>query len=116
MDPNAAPITQVVPAGNLLFLSGQMALDATGKISEPDIDGQTRITLSKIDALLDGHQASLANVVNCTVWLTDCSDFPAFNAAYREAFPISPPARATIVSELMIPGAKVEIAVVAYKP
>ncbi len=49
-----------------------------------------------------------------SVWLTDKADFPAFNAAYREYFPERPPARSTVVSELLIAGAKVEIDAIAF--
>jgi 2-iminobutanoate/2-iminopropanoate deaminase len=54
-------------------------------------------------------------VVKVTIWLTDAADFGGFNAAYSEFFGEHRPARSTVRSDLMLPGAKVEIeAVAAY--
>jgi len=50
------------------------------------------------------------------IWLVNTEDFPAFNKAYADYFPGQPPARATVCSALMVPGALIEIEAVAYKP
>lgn len=107
------PLSPARRAGDLLFLSGQIALDADRKISAPDVGGQTKQVMRNIEEVLATHGAMLEDVVSATVWIADEIDFPAFNEAYRESFPTMPPARSTVVSGLML-GAKVEIAVVAY--
>jgi 2-iminobutanoate/2-iminopropanoate deaminase len=58
----------------------------------------------------------LSAVVKATVWLTEVSDFAAFNRIYAQAFADTPPVRSTVVSGLVMPGAKVEIEVIAYAP
>jgi enamine deaminase RidA (YjgF/YER057c/UK114 family) len=49
------------------------------------------------------------------VWLRDRSDFPGFNAVYGEYFPVEPPTRSAVVSDLLV-DARVEVEVVAYRP
>lgn len=116
IDVSKVPISPIVRAGDLLFLSGQVAFDASGRISAPDIAGQTSATLKNIEAVLLQSGSRLTDIVSATVWLTDPADFAAFNAAYAAFFPQTPPARSTVVSALMLPDAKIEIAVVAYAP
>ena len=55
-------------------------------------------------------------MVKATVWLTEVGDFAAFNRVYAQAFADAPPVRSTVVSGLVMPGAKVEIEVIAYAP
>jgi 2-iminobutanoate/2-iminopropanoate deaminase len=55
-------------------------------------------------------------VVKNMVWLTDPADFPVFNRTYAEYFPEEPPARATVGTTLMVPGALIEIEAIAYDP
>jgi 2-iminobutanoate/2-iminopropanoate deaminase len=62
-----------------------------------------------------GKDITLPDVVKVTIWLTDTADFGGFNSAYSEFFGDHRPARATVRSDLMLPGAKVEIeAIAAY--
>ena len=89
-------------------------MDDEGVVVSDDIAAQTRHAMERIRAVLALGSADLSAVVKVSVWVTDKADFPAFNAAYREFFPERPPARATVVSALMIPGAKVEIDAIAY--
>ena len=112
MDISKIPLTKARHAGDLLFLSGQIAL-AGGRLVNAGIEGQTRQVLENIKAVLAEYDLDLANVVNATVWLPEEADFPAFNAVYASYFSDNPPTRSTVVSDLML-GAKVEIAVIAH--
>ena len=58
---------------------------------------------------------SLRDVVKSMVWLRERADFPGFNAVYAEYFPIDPPTRSAVISELLV-DVRVEVEVVAYKP
>ena len=107
------PFSQAVRAGDFLFLSGQLGLDA-GKLVEGGIEAQTAQTLRNIEAVLAQSGASMAQVIKMTVWLTDAADFAAFNGVYRQHFPERPPVRSTVISGLALPGAKVEIEALAY--
>src|SRR3546814_3415943 len=70
--------------------------------------------MRNIRAILDQAGLGLSTLVKVSVWLTDKADFAAFNTVYREYFPDRPPARSTVVSDLLIAGAKVEIDAIAF--
>lgn len=108
------PLSKAVRCGDFVFLSGQLGLDAAGRLVGDGIEAQTQQAFRNIEALLVDAGASLAQVVKASVWLTDAGDFAGFNEAYRNYFAQRPPARSTVISGLVIPGARVEIEVVAY--
>lgn len=108
------PLSAAMRAGDFIFVSGQLGIDAQGRLVAPDVTGQVRQCIERIRAILAEAGVGLDAVIKASVWLTEPSDFAAFNAAYRELFPERPPARSTVVSALLIPGARVEIEVVAY--
>ncbi|WP_313804621.1 RidA family protein [Sphingobium sp.] len=102
-----------VESDSLLFLSGQLPFDADRTISAADIDGQTRQVLANIIAVLRPQGLTLDDVVKATVWLKNASDFAAFDAAYADCFGVHKPARSTVVSDLVVPSALIEIEVIA---
>ncbi|TJY55402.1 RidA family protein [Sinimarinibacterium sp. CAU 1509] len=108
------PLSAAIRAGDFIFVSGQLGIDDQGRLVAPDIAGQVRQCIERIRGILAQAGAGLDAVIKATAWLTEPSDFAAFNAAYREFFPERPPARSTVVSALLIPGARVEIEAVAY--
>lgn len=105
------PISPAVQVGNLLFLSGQLAM-REGRIVGATIEEQTRVALDNIAGLLAPLGKSLADVAKVAVWLVNAADFAGFNGVYAERFAKPYPARSTVVSQLLIPGALVEIEVV----
>lgn len=111
---STVPLTPAVRAGNLVFVSGQLGLDGKGALVAEDITAQTRQAIERIRAILAEAGLGLDSIVKVSVWITDKSDFAAFNNCYREFFPNHPPARSTVVSDLLIPGARVEIEATAY--
>ncbi|MEX2480792.1 MAG: RidA family protein [Gammaproteobacteria bacterium] len=112
-DGTPLPLSKAVRAGDFVFLSGQLGLDEQGRLAE-GIAAQTEHCLRNIRVLLEAAGLGLANVVKATVWLTDVADFAAFNKVYGSAFGDTPPTRSTVVSGLVLAGARVEIEVVAY--
>ena len=108
------PLRSAVTADNLMYLSGQLAFDRDGRLVGDDIESQTRQTLINISKVLADNGASLADVVKINVWLTEKTDFPGFNKIYAAFFEDgSFPARSTVVSELLVEGARIEIDAVA---
>lgn len=107
------PIALAVRAGDVLYLSGQLAMDAEGKIVGDDVGAQTRYVLEQISRSLQGLGASMAQVVKVMVWLADLDDFAAFNEEYRRHFSAGLPARSTVGARLY-KGALVEIEVQAW--
>ena len=112
------PYSPAVRAGDYIFVSGQVPLDpVTNQTRLGDIAAETRQVLENIRLNLEGCGATLADVVKTTVFLANVQDFAAMNAAYAEIFGDAKPARTTIaVAALPLPGAKIEIEAIAYKP
>jgi 2-iminobutanoate/2-iminopropanoate deaminase len=110
------PFSQGVQWDRLIYTSGQIGDDpATGTLISEDVQDQTRQILRNIQAILQEAGSDLDHVLKMTCFLTDISDFAAFNAAYREFFPHSFPARSTIEVGL-VPPWKVEIEAIAVRP
>lgn len=115
--PNGAkiPLSAAVIAGDFVYLSGQLAMDDNWNLLAGDIEQQTLRVLDNIKSLLEQCNTDLSSVIKATVWLTDAADFPTFNKTYASVFANQPPTRSTVVSELLVPEALVEIEVVAYR-
>ncbi len=108
------PYSQAIVEGNLIFCSGQAALNPeNGKIETESVAEQTRITLKNLEAVLAEAGSDLQNVLKCNVYLADMEDFKEMNAAYEAAFAPHKPARTTIEAARLPLDAKVEIECVA---
>ena len=108
------PYSQGISTGNLVFISGQLAIDpATGKLLEASIGEQTNLIMRNIEAVAQEAGTSLNNIVKTTIFLTDLSNFQEVNAAYGSFFTEAPPARATVQVAALPLGASVEIEAVA---
>jgi 2-iminobutanoate/2-iminopropanoate deaminase len=110
------PYNQAVRAGNLLFCSGQIALDpGTGAmVGEGDVEAETRQVLANLEAVLAAAGSSPRQVVRTTVFLADLADFAKVNALYAEVFGSGvSPARACVEVAALPKGARVEIDCIA---
>ena len=109
--------SQVIRAGDFLFVSGQGPINPkTGEFIFGDIRSETELVLKNIREVLEGCGASVKNVVKCSVFLADASDFAAMNEVYGAFFDGHAPARTTVQATLVEPGMKIEIDCVAYFP
>lgn len=107
------PYSQAVVTGNLVFTSGQIALDpATGVLAGNTIEEQTHRVCKNLDAVLSEAGSSLENAVKTVCFLADINDFAAFNAVYGEYF-TNKPARSCVAVKDLPKGALVEVEVVA---
>jgi 2-iminobutanoate/2-iminopropanoate deaminase len=114
IDLSKIPLSRCTTANGLVFVSGQLGFLLPGILIEGGISEQTRQAIRNIEEILKANSSSLRQVIKTTVWLTDAADFQAFNEAYADGFGSPPfPARSTVVSSLLISGAKVEIEAVA---
>ncbi|MBX9928139.1 MAG: MBL fold metallo-hydrolase [Gemmatimonadaceae bacterium] len=113
--PGIAPLvpayTEAIRAGGQVFVSGMTGIKpGTQEIIDGGVGPQTRQTLENIRTLLHASGATMAQLSECTVFLTDMKDYAEMNRAYIEFFPSAPPARATLaVTALPRPAARVEI-------
>lgn len=111
------PYSQAVRAGDLLFLSGQIALDpATMALVPGGVEAETKQVLANLTAVLAAAGATWADVVKTTIYLTDLGDFATVNRLYGEVTGAVPPARATVQVAALPRGAVVEIDAVALSP
>lgn len=115
LGPSSPTLSPAIRVGNMVYASGQ--LPSRGENADTTIQGQTRSTLENVKRVLEMAGTSMPNAVKCTVFLVDGADFQGMNAAYREFWPVAPPARTTVVVKaLVVPGAKLEIECNAAMP
>lgn len=108
------PYSQAVLAGDLLFCSGQIALDpATGELLQGDVTQQAERVMENIAAVLAAAGAGFDDVVKSTIFLVDMGDFGAVNGVYGARFSHHKPARSTVAVKDLPRGALVEIEVIA---
>lgn len=110
------PLCDAVIANELIFVSGQIAVNADGALVGTTIEEQSRQVIKNVERVLQEAGAALANIVKTTVWVTEKENFPGFNNVYSEFFMATTPARATVRADLMLPGALVEMDAVAVMP
>jgi 2-iminobutanoate/2-iminopropanoate deaminase len=109
------PYSQAVVHGDLVFCSGQIALDpATGVLVEGGVDAQARRALENLQAVLAEAGTSLARALRLTVYVADMDDFAVVNEVYGGFFSEeAPPARATVEVARLPKDARVEIDCIA---
>ena len=118
VDGLAEPIshyTDAVIAGDTLYISGIVPIDAEGNVVGDDVVAQTRQVLANMARVLDAAGASPADVVKVTVYLLDIDDRPKINPVRQKFFGAARPASTLLeVSRLAVEGARVEIEAVAH--
>ena len=107
------PFARAVEADGWLFVSGQVPM-VKGEVVEGNIETQARQAIRNLLSVLKEAGYGSEHVVRCGVWLDDPRDFQSFNKVFREHFGENPPARACVVSSMVV-DCKVEIDCVAYK-
>lgn len=113
--PPLAPYSPGVRSGNTVYVSGTLAMDASGKvIGEGDARAQTRAVLEAIKGVVVAAGGSMSDIAFNQIFLKDLADYAAMNEVYREYFPKDPPARYCIRADLVKPEFLVEIASTAH--
>ena len=121
VDGLAEPIshfTDAVRAGDLLFVSGIVAVDEDGRlVGADDVVAQAQQVFENMRVVLTAAKCTFADVVKVTIFLTDVDDRPLINPLRQEVFGEARPASTLVeVSRLAVPGAKIEIEAVAVNP
>ena len=109
-----APYSQAVRAGDLVFVSGQLALrPGESEMVGDTIAEQTEQVMANLAAILEEAGSSLDRLVKTTVFLANLADFPGMNEVYARHVGDRPPARATVEVSALPSGALVEIEAIA---
>ena len=107
------PYSQAVKTGNLLFTSGQIALDpATGEIVGTTIEEQTEKVMKNLGAILKEAGATYENAVKTVCFLDNMDDFGAFNEIYGKYF-TGKPARSCVAVKTLPKNVLCEVEVIA---
>ena len=108
-----APIEWATIADGILY-TAHIPLKADGTIETGAIGVQTELTLANLKRTVETAGGSMADVAQVLVYLPHPEDFPGMNAVYQRYFPKPYPNRATVVAQLMVPGARIEIVAYAH--
>src|SRR6188768_942004 len=110
------PYNQAIKAGNMLFISGQVAINpATGNIEAEDITGEATQVMLNLQAILSEAGLKFDHVVKTTIFLTDMSLFSTVNDVYGKYFTKDFPARETVAVKGLPKNVNVEISMIAVK-
>lgn len=110
------PYSQAVQAGNMLFMSGQVAIQkSTGNIITSSIEDETAQVMQNLSDVLTAAGMDFSHVVKSTIFLKDMNNFPKVNEIYGKHFPQNPPARETVEVSRLPKDVNVEISCIAVK-
>lgn len=108
------PYSPATKAGGFIYVSGTLAQDANGDmVGKGDIAAQTRQVVERMREVLKASGSSLEQVVAVTVYLKSAGDFAAMNDVYKTFWTANPPTRTTVISDLVLPEALVEMSMIA---
>ena len=110
-----APYSQAIRCGDLVFVSGQLALEpGHSEFAGDTIQEQTEQIFANLRAILEEAGSSVDRLVKTTVFLVDLADFPGMNEVYARHVGDAPPARSTVEISALPSGALVEIEAIAH--
>ena len=108
------PYSQAVKAGDTLYVSGQIPMDAeTGEMINANITEETHQVMKNMDAVLAEAGLGFENVIKCSIFIKDMGQFGAINEAYGMYFKENPPARETVEVARLPKDVNVEISCIA---
>jgi reactive intermediate/imine deaminase len=108
------PFSEAVAYGGVLYLSGDIGTGQGGKLVEGGITPESRQTMENIKATLNRHGLDMGDIIKCTVFLADISEWPAFNEIYAAYFQKGKyPARSALAASGLALGARVELECIA---
>jgi 2-iminobutanoate/2-iminopropanoate deaminase len=107
------PYSQAIKIGNLVFLSGQIGIDASG-ILKDNLQSQVHQIFQNIKSILNQINLSLDSIVKTTIYLTNLNDFNQVNEIYQSYFQPPYPARTTVEVSKLPKSALIEIDAIAY--
>jgi len=110
------PYSQAIQSGNLLFISGQVAIQKpSGNVVTGNITDETHQVMKNLSEILKAAGMDFSHVVKSTIFLKDMNNFPKVNEIYGSYFSSQPPARETVEVSRLPKDVNVEISCIASK-
>lgn len=110
------PYSQAILAGNILFVSGQIAIQkSSGNLITGNIEDETTQVMINVSEVLKAAGLTFKDVVKCSIFLKDMNNFPKVNEIYGQYFTEDPPARETVEVSRLPKDVNVEISCIAVK-
>ncbi|MDF1672435.1 MAG: RidA family protein [Vicingaceae bacterium] len=110
------PYSQAVLVGNMLYTSGQIAINpSTGDLEMDTIEIETKLVMENIEGLLNEVGMDFSNVIKCSIFISDMSNFSRINEVYGKYFTDNFPARETVEVACLPKNVNVEISAIAVK-
>lgn len=107
------PFSEAVRVGDIVFLSGVLGTDSTGRLVPGGIAAETRQALENVKSALARNGLGMDRVVKCTVMLADIGEWAAMNTVYRTYFPDTKPARSAFGTSGLVLGGRLELECIA---
>ena len=112
--PNApGPFSEAVRVGNIVFLSGVLGTDSTGRLVPGGIGPETKQALENVKAALERNHLTMNDVVKCTVMLADIAEWGAMNQVYATYFTGNKPARSAFGASGLVRNGRLELECIA---
>jgi 2-iminobutanoate/2-iminopropanoate deaminase len=116
VQPGHESYSQVVEAGGLIFLAGQVgSVGGRPETYPADFEAEVRATFATVAQLLDSVGLGLDSVVRCVIYLTDLAEFSVMDKIFRELFPVDPPVRATVGVAALARDCRFEVEITASR-
>lgn len=110
------PYSQAIKVGNMLFISGQVAIQKpSGNLVTANIHDESQQVMKNLSEVLKAGGMDFSNVVKTTIFLTNMDNFPKVNEVYASYFDLQPPARETVEVSRLPKDVNVEISCIAVK-
>ena len=110
------PYSQAIQSGNILFVSGQVAIEkSSSNLITANIQDETQQVMKNLSEILKAAGMDFSHVVKCTIFLKDMNNFPKVNDVYGSFFASQPPARETVEVSRLPKDVNVEISCIAVK-
>lgn len=108
------PFSEAVAYGGVLYMSGDVGTDSSGKLVAGGIGPESKQTMKNIRATLKRHELDMSDIIKCTVFLADIAEWPVFNDIYASYFERGRyPARSALAASGLALGARVELECIA---
>ena len=110
-----SPLSSIVEVGNTIYLAGMLGTGADGQLAAGGIEPETKQSMENIRAALARVNATMDDVVKCTVFLADMAERDRMNAVYVTFFPTHKPARSAVGVNGLARNARVEVECLAVR-